>query len=67
MQLVAMAEKLSEHPLILYLTFVLPAVLLALGILLRASVLLLMLVIVWLGTALVILYLPIAPDNDSSQ
>lgn len=64
---VTMAEKVSEHPVVLYLTFVLPIVLLALGILFDASVLQLIAVMAWLGVALMILFLPIASDNGSSQ
>lgn len=62
----SMALKPTEHPLLVYLTFVLPAVLLVLGLMLSVSVFLLILVIAWLGAAFVILYLPVESDNGSS-
>lgn len=62
-----MAERLLEHPLLVYLTFVLPIVLLALGIAANASVFLIMLDLAWLGISFMILFLPIASDNGSSQ
>ena len=62
----SMAERLSEHPFVAYLTFVLPAALLVLGILLRANLLYIMFSAAWLGISFVILYLPIAADNGSS-
>jgi hypothetical protein len=61
-----MAEKLSEHPILLYLTFVLPMLLLALGVIFNASVFQLMVLVAWLGVAIVVLFLPIASDNGSS-
>lgn len=61
-----MAERLSEHPYLAYLTFVLPAALLALGILLDANLLFIMFAAAWLGISFVILYIPIASDNGSS-
>jgi len=61
-----MAEKLSEHPILLYLTFVLPMLLLALGVIFDASVFQLMVLVAWLGVAIVVLFLPIASDNGSS-
>ena len=61
-----MALNPTEHPLLVYLTFVLPAILLALGLVLGVSVFLLILVMAWLGGAFVILYLPVESDNGSS-
>jgi len=61
-----MAEKLSEHPILLYLTFVLPMLLLVLGVMFNASVFQLMVLVAWLGVAIVVLFLPIASDNGSS-
>lgn len=61
-----MAVKLTEHPLLVYVTFVLPAILLALGILLKVSVFLLIIIIAWLGAAFMTLYLPVESDNGSS-
>lgn len=61
-----MAERLREHPILVYLTFVMPMLLLALGIILKANVFLLILVSVWLGVAFVVLFLPVAPDEGGS-
>lgn len=62
-----MSEKFRAHPILLYLTFVLPILLLALGVLLTANVFLLILTTAWLGVAFVILFLPIASDDGSSS
>jgi len=62
-----MSEKLSEHPILAYLTFVLPMALLALGIIFNAGVMLIIMVSAWLGIALVLLFLPLASDNGSSS
>jgi hypothetical protein len=62
-----MAEKFTDHPLLSYLIFVVPMALLALAILFRASVLVLIAVTAWLGVAFVILFLPVATDNGSTQ
>jgi hypothetical protein len=61
-----MAEKLTDHPILLYLTFVLPMLLLALGVVFHASSFQIIVLMAWLGVALVILFLPIASDNGSS-
>ncbi len=63
--MVDMAEKLTEHPILLYLTFILPIILLALGIILKANVFLLIVVCAWLGTALLLLFLPLESDAAS--
>lgn len=60
-----MADKITEHPLLLYLTFVLPILLLALGIVFKANVFILIVVSVWLGVAFVLLFLPIESDTAS--
>ncbi|MBU0684451.1 MAG: hypothetical protein ABIE25_07720 [Thermoplasmatota archaeon] len=62
-----MSERLLEHPLLVYVTFVLPMLLLVVGIAVNASVFLIMLDLAWLGVSFIILYLPIASDNGSSQ
>lgn len=61
-----MAEKLTDHPLLLYLTFVLPMLLLALGIIFHASSFQIIVIMAWLGVAIIIFYLPIASDNGTS-
>lgn len=60
-----MAEGMSGHPIIAYLTFVLPMALLALGVVVGASILLIVLDILWLGVAFGVLYLPLAGDERS--
>ncbi len=62
-----MAERLRDHPLLVYLIFVLPMALLALGILLGANVFLLIVVAVWLSVSFIILFLPVAPDEGDSK
>jgi len=61
-----MAEKLTDHPILLYLTFVLPMLLLALGIIFHASSFQIIVLMAWLGVAIIILFLPIASDNGTS-
>jgi len=58
-----MAEKLTEHPILLYLTFVMPMLLLALGIIFKANVFLLIVATAWIGVALVLLFLPVESDT----
>jgi hypothetical protein len=62
-----MSERLLEHPMLVYLTFVLPILLLAVAIAVNANVLLIILDLAWLGISFMILFLPIASDNGSSQ
>jgi uncharacterized MnhB-related membrane protein len=61
-----MAENLTDHPILLYLTFVLPMLLLALGVVFHASSFQIIVLMAWLGVAIVVLFLPIASDNGSS-
>jgi len=60
-----MAERFTDHPLLLYLTFILPMALLALGIIFKANVFLLIIVSAWLGVSLMLLFLPIETDVAS--
>lgn len=60
-----MAEGMSGHPILAYLTFVLPIVLLVLWIAIGASVFLIIMTILWLATAFGVLYLPLAGDDSS--
>ncbi|OGS55264.1 MAG: hypothetical protein A3K60_05010 [Euryarchaeota archaeon RBG_19FT_COMBO_56_21] len=62
-----MAEKISEHPMLAYLIFVVPMALLAIALFFEANVLILIAITAWLGVAFVILFLPVASDNGSSQ
>lgn len=58
-----MAEKITDHLTLAYITFVLPVILLVLGVMLGANIMLLMITIVWFGVALAVLYLPMAKDD----
>ncbi len=62
-----MAERLSEHPMLAYLIFVVPMALLAIALLFNANVLVLIAITAWLGVAFIILFLPVASDNGTSQ
>jgi predicted lysophospholipase L1 biosynthesis ABC-type transport system permease subunit len=62
-----MAEELKKHPILTYLTFVLPMALLMIGIAISANVLLIIITIAWLGIAFIVLFLPIESDNGSSS
>jgi hypothetical protein len=62
-----MAEKLGEHPLLTYVTFVLPILLLAIAMVVGANVFLIIAIMAWLGVAMIILFLPIESDNGSSS
>ncbi len=61
-----MAEKLTDHPVLVYLTFVLPMLLLALGMIFNASSFQIIVLMAWLGVAMIVLFLPIASDNGTS-
>jgi len=61
-----MAERLTEHPILTYLTFVLPVLLLIIALAVSASVFVIILVLAWLGIAFVVLLLPIESDDGSS-
>lgn len=60
-----MAEGMSGHPILAYLTFVLPIALLVLWVAIGASVFLIIMTILWLATAFGVLYLPLAGDDSS--
>lgn len=57
-----MAERLTEHPILVYLIFFLPMLLLGLGIISGANVFLLIIVATYLGVALIIFFIPIESD-----
>lgn len=61
-----MADRIMEHPILAYLTFALPAVLLVIGLVFDASILLIILTLLWLATAFAVIYVPLA-DDDSSK
>ncbi len=60
-----MAEGTSGHPILTYLTFVVPALLLVLAVVFDASILFMIMTILWLGVAFGVLYLPLVGDNGS--
>ncbi len=60
-----MAERLRDHPLIIYVAFIMPIALLIIGALAHANILFLIVVAAWLGISFIVLFLPIASDNGS--
>lgn len=60
-----MAERLRDHPLIIYLAFVMPIALLIIGALAHVNVLFLIVAAAWIGISFMLLFLPIASDNGS--
>ena len=62
-----MTEELKKHPILTYLTFVLPIALLIIGAAVKANVLLMIITLAWLGVAFMILFLPMEADNGSSS
>ncbi|HEX7391650.1 MAG TPA: hypothetical protein VF374_01690 [Thermoplasmata archaeon] len=62
-----MSSVLKEHPLIIYMSLILPALLLGATILLDASLFLIMVILVWIGISFIILVLPVTTDSGSSQ
>ncbi|MBN1678352.1 MAG: hypothetical protein JW880_07425 [Candidatus Thermoplasmatota archaeon] len=62
-----MSEKLREHPLIVYLAFVLPALLFACAMILKANVLIFLVILAWIGISFMVLFLPVSNDSGSSQ
>jgi hypothetical protein len=61
-----MPEKLTQHPILMYFTFGLPLLLLALGMVFGANVLMIIAVLAWIGVAFLVLFLPLSTDNGSS-
>ena len=61
-----MTFKAREHPLLFYLTFVMPAILFMLGAIFRANVFLLILCGMWLGVSFLLLYLPLETEGEQS-
>lgn len=62
-----MSSILKEHPLIIYMALILPALLLGAAILLGANLFLIMVILVWIGISFIILVLPVTTDSGSSQ
>ncbi len=61
-----MSSILREHPLIIYMTLILPALLLGAAMLVGANLFLIILILVWIGVSFIILMLPVASDSGSS-
>lgn len=61
-----MPEKMSEHPILAYITFVMPAILLCMGVIFKANVFLMIITAAWLGVALLVIFLPMSSDKGSS-
>ncbi|UCE44727.1 MAG: hypothetical protein JSU93_04785 [Methanobacteriota archaeon] len=59
-----MAFSISKHPMIFFVTFPLPALLMVLGAIFNASAFLFIICGTWLGVAMMILYLPIETDSE---
>lgn len=62
-----MSEKLKEHPIIVYLAFVLPTLMFVAAILLDASVLVFIAILAWIGISFMMLFLPVSDGSGSSQ
>jgi len=62
-----MSEKLRGHPVILYLAFVLPVLMLICAAILGASVFVFLVIMAWIGVSLMVLVLPVSIDNGMSQ
>lgn len=61
-----MSEKLREHPIIVYVAFVLPALLFVCGLLLGAGAPVFIALMVWIGISLMILFLPVSNESGAS-
>ena len=61
--MIPMAEKLAEHSILLYLIFVMPMLLLALGMIYKANVFLMIVATAWVGVALILIFLPVESDT----
>lgn len=62
-----MTIRIKEYPILLYLTVLLPIVLLAIWWIVGGSVWYLMLILTWLGTAFILFFLPMDTEKGSSQ
>lgn len=62
----SMSEEMSGHPLLAYLTFILPALLLAVALLAGANILYIIAILTLLGVVFVLFFLPIESDNGTS-
>lgn len=62
-----MSEKLKEHPVIVYLAFVLPVLMFVSAMILGASVLVFLGILAWIGISFLVLFLPVSNDSGSSR
>jgi hypothetical protein len=62
-----MAFRIRDYPILLYLTILLPILLLAVWWIVGGSVWYLMLILTWLGTSFVLFFLPIDSEKSYSQ
>ena len=60
-----MAFRIGEHPMIFFVTFALPALLMFLGVIFEASAFLFILCGTWLGVSFLVLYLPHEADESA--
>ena len=58
-----MAFRMGDHPMIFFVTFALPALLMLLGVIFSASAFLFIICGGWVGVAFFILYLPHEADE----
>ena len=59
-----MTFRMGEHPMIFYVTFALPALLMLLGVIFGASAFLFIVCAGWIGIAFFVLYLPHEVDES---
>jgi hypothetical protein len=62
-----MAERLTAHPILTYLTFVLPVLLMIVALAVNANIFVIIVILAWLGVAFVLLLLPIESDTNSTS
>jgi hypothetical protein len=61
-----MSEEMSSHPLLTYLTFILPAILLVIALIVGAGIGYIIAILTLLGIVFILFFLPIETDNGSS-
>lgn len=61
-----MSEEMSSHPILTYLTFLLPVILLAVALVVGASVGYVIVILSLLGVAFILFFLPVETDDGSS-
>jgi len=61
-----MSEEMSNHPILTYLTFLLPAILLVVALIMGAGVGYIIVILSLLGVAFILFFLPIETDDGSS-